>query len=211
MLVTRAWLWKSLPQKRATWSPSYSRHIPPGACGTADMLVSSRRTSTSSLCRSHNLDIVLVQPIRTYGIRRLRGYVPLRLLDCLGLFGLAVLAAAALTCDAGNLFFLTFVVFDLVCRTTGDARMGELRKAVGEGMAIVSMEAPPTRWCWWRRAVEASGKHSWVGRRRGSRRSRNRTGRFVWVWRDNWGTDVSMGSSIGPRLIASRDWGELVW
>jgi len=35
----------------------------------------------------------------------------------------------------------------LVRRTAGDARMGELRKAVGDGMAIVSMEAPPATWC----------------------------------------------------------------
>ena len=72
--------------------------------------------------------------------------VPLRLLDCLGLPVPSDLEAALCVgfVTVAEVFFGFVEVLQDLRRTVVDSRFGELRKAEGEGMVIVAIEAGAT-------------------------------------------------------------------
>ena len=80
-------------------------------------------------------------------------------------------------------------------------RIEELRKAVGDGMAIVSMKAPPGCQCCSGRVVGESRDQMWGGEVVASMEESLVC--EVWRDRDGAGGDAGSSSLIGPSLTAA--------
>ena len=72
----------------------------------------------------------------------------------------SALVAAGLFLSTDEGLLLAFRLLGLPRCTVGVASTGELRKAVGEGMVMVSMGAPPALGCQRSRAVDGPDEYS---------------------------------------------------